>query len=170
MPNYRIAPHGMVNAELTDVELSNIFKNLNLLRKDAYSDFELVIGGHVGIETLRAGGQLIGGSFREFMEANYDSGKGPLANLVKDIVHFLNGRIGHQSIVTSIKIEEQKLQSANRVRSAIYSPSKRTGSSLPLLEDGYVVHDFDFYNLMAGISPANVGRFLQLLGGESYYV
>lgn len=170
MPNYRVAPHGFVSAELSDGEMASIFKNLSLLRKDAYSDFSLVIGGHVAVETLREANLLIGGSFRLFMEANYDGGTGPLANLVKDVVHYLNGRIGHQSIITSLKIEEQKLQSANRIRSALYTPSKRTSISLPLLEDGYIVHDFDLYRLMAGISPANVGRFLQLLGGEAYYV
>lgn len=170
MPSYRIAPHGFINAELSDAEAASIFKNLSLLRKDAYSDFELVIGGHVAIETMREAGRLIGGSFRLFMEANYDGGAGPLANLVKDIVHYLNGRIGHHSITTCIKIEEQKLQSLNRNRSAVYTPSTRMGNALPLLEDGYVVHDYDFYRLMAGISPANVGRFLQLLGGEGYYV
>lgn len=170
MLKYRAVSRGFINADLNETEVSNAFKNLNLLRKDAYNDFELVVGGHVSIETMRISNLLTSGSFRQFMEANYDSGKGPLSGLIKDIAHYLNGKVGHRAITTSINIEEQKIRSQTRIRSATYSPSKTSGSSLPLLEDGYIIHDFDLYRLMAGISPANVGRFFQLFGGETFYV
>lgn len=170
MPNYRRIANGFITADISEEEANNLFRNLDLLRKDAYSDFELVVKGHVTLETLRIASRLTGGSFRQFMEANYNQGSGSLANLIKDIAHFLNGRLGHHSIITSIKNEEQKLQNFSRSKTATYTPSKRAASALPLLEDGYIVHDHDLYRLMAGISPANVGRFLQLLGGENYYV
>lgn len=171
MPNFRQAPNGYVSDELSDAELTGAFRNLNLLRKDAANDFSLLIDGSMAIEALHEAGRLIGPSFRRFMEANYDSGRGRLAGLVKDIAHYLNGRIGHHSLLTSIRVEELKLQNnANRVRTATYSPTHVASSALPLLEDGYVVHDKDLYRLAAGISPANVVRIVMLLGGDSYYV
>lgn len=170
MPNFRLVPNGFIAQDIGDVEADGIFRNLNLLRKDAYSDFEQVIKGHVTLETLRIAHRLTGGSFRSFLEANYDGGNGPLTNLVKDLAHYLNGRVGHHAIITSILNEEKKLQSLNRSSSALYRPTNRPMNALPLLEDGYIVHDYDLYRLMAGISPANVGRFFQLLGGETYYV
>lgn len=170
MPNFRPTPNGFVHDALSDGDLVGIFKNLSLLKKDSYNDFEAVIRGHVTLETLRDSTRLVGPSFRQFMEANYDSGRGPLAGLVKDIAHYLNGRIGHQGVLTSIRVEERKLLAAARQRSASYTPTRTSGASLPLLEDGYVVHDYDLYRLIGGISPANVGRIMLLLGGETYYV
>lgn len=170
MPNYRVAPNGFINAALSDEEANALFKNLNLLRKDVYTDLSLTTKNHVSLETIRIAMQLTGGSFRQFMEANYNQGSGSLANLIKDIAHYLNGRLGHQSILTAIKNEEAKLQNFNRTKSALYTPTRRASNALPLLEDGYIVHDYDLFRLMAGIAPANVGRFLQLFGGESYYV
>lgn len=170
MPSFRQVANGYVPDTLSDAELTATLKNLNLLRKDAYSDFTLVLEGHVAVETLHAVTKLVGPSFRAFLEANYDSGRGPLANLIKDIAHYLNGRVGHQNIVTHLRVEERKLYSASRARAATYAPTRTAGNALPLLEDGYVVHDYDLYRLMAGLSPANVGRLLMLIGGESYYV
>ncbi|TQH47458.1 hypothetical protein [Pseudomonas aeruginosa] len=169
MNSFRRSPNGFVNAALTDAEMTEAFTNLNLLRKDAYSNFELVIKGHVVIETIRDVSRLVGPSFRQFMETNYDSGRAPIAGLIKDIVHYLNGRMGHHSLITSLRIEERKLLSASKVRKSTYRQTQTTGSPLPLLEDGYIVHDYDLYRLMSGISPSNVGRTLLLLGGENYY-
>lgn len=170
MPNYQTTENGFVSSTLTEQEIANLFKNLNLLRKDAYANFELVVDGHVTIETLRIAKQLTGGSFKEFLEVNYDHGRGSLANLIKNILHFLNGKVGSGSVTALLKVEELKMSGPNRNRSPIYTPTQRTGNSLPMLEDGYVVNDYDLYRLMSGISPANVGRFFQLFGGESYYV
>ena len=170
MPSFRQVPNGFVHDALSDGDLVVIFKNLALLRKDSYNDFEMVVRGYVTIETLRDASRLIGPSFRQFMEANYDGGRGPLAGLVKDIAHYLNGRIGDKGLISSIRVEERKLLASARLRSATYTPTRGSGSSMPLLEDGYVVHDYDFYRLMGGISPANVGRIMLLLGGDSYYV
>lgn len=72
-------------------------------------------------------------------------------------------------MITCINFEENKAKAAIKTRLAAYTPSKRTSGNLALLEDGYVVHDSDFFQLMAGIGPAHVIRFLQLIGGGTYY-
>lgn len=170
MPNYRQIANGFVDDRLSEGQLNETFRNLNLLRQDAYNNFELMISSHVAIETLVAANLLTGGDFQSFLEANYNGGAGRLANLIKDIGHYVNGKIGHQSLITSINVEERKLRGINRSTPATFSPSRNAPGHLALLDDGHVIHNFDLYRLMAGISPANVGRMFQLLGGESYYV
>jgi hypothetical protein len=169
MANYRSFGNGFVNDALSDTELDNIFKNFALMRQDGILDFNLVINGDLSIETMREAKRLMGGSFRQFMEANYNGGSGPLATLVKDVVHFINGKMSPTPLITVINFEENKAKAVVKTRLAQYSPSKRTSGNLALLEDGYVVHDSDFFHLMAGIGPAHVIRFLQLIGGGSYY-
>lgn len=169
MPNFRLYENGYVNADLSDTDLAVIFKNLNLMRRDEVLDFSLVSGGDIAIELMREAQLLTGGSFRQFMEANYSGGGGPLAGLVKDIAHFINGKLSETSVITSINVEENKVKASNRSRGGKYIPSRRPGGNLSLLEDGYVIHDIDLYSLMAGISPTHVVRFFQLIGGGSYY-
>lgn len=169
MVKYRYYGNGYVNADLTDAELDTIFKNFALMRRDGILDFSLLIKGDLSVEAMRESRRLMGGSFRQFMEANYAGGSGPLAGLIKDMVHFLNGKMAAIPLVTCINFEEGKARAAIKNRLAMYSPSRVASGNLALLEDGYVVHDFDFYHLMAGLGPAQVIRFLQLIGGGSYY-
>ena len=171
MPDFRLVNNGYANAALGDGDLTSIFKNLKNLRTDAYVDFELVAKGHVAIETIRDVNQLTGGSFKDFLAMNFDSGKGPLADLVRDVVHFLNGRCGHTTVTTAVHIHENKLRSVARERKGNYSPSVRTGGGgESFLQDGYNVYDYDLYRLLAGVGPAYVGRMFLLLGGDTYYV
>lgn len=93
MANYRQFGNGFVSDSLSDTELDNIFKNFALMRQDGVLDFSLVIGGDLSVETMREAKRLMGGSFRQFMEANYNGGSGSLATLVKDVVHFINGKL-----------------------------------------------------------------------------
>ena len=169
MPEYRITPNGYAHAALGDSDLGVIFKNLQCLRNDAYVDFDLIMKGAVTIETLREANFLTGRSFAQFLEVNFDSGKGPLASLVRDIVHYLNGRCGHQTIITSLNIEENKLRSLTKARHGTYTPAIRSGGGEAFLKDQDRVYDNDLYRLMAGVGAGVVGRILLLLGGDSYY-
>jgi hypothetical protein len=169
MPEYRLINNGYVDASLSDQELSVLFRNLRMLRQDAYNDFEIVIKGYVAVETLRVAKRLTGNDFDQFLKLNFDNGNGPLANLVRDIVHYLNGKQGHQTVLTSIRMCEHVLEASARARSATYQATYRHGSSEPFLKDGYSVEDYDLYRLAAGIGPAAVGRIFLLLGGENYY-
>ncbi len=169
MPDYRLAPNGYVNALLTDADLAALFRNLRLLRIDSYNDFEIVIKGYVAVETLRDVNLLTGGDFAAFLEANYDAGRGPMAVLAKDILHYLNGKLGVLSLLSAIRVQEHTLQAEAKRRSASYSALHRSGSGLPFIEKGYSLMDYDLYRLAAGLGPAALGRLFLLLGGENYY-
>lgn len=169
MPDYRLIKNGYVEASLSDQDLSESFRNLRLLRQDSYNDFEIVIKGYVAVETLREAKRLTGNNFAQFLEINFDGGRGPLANLIRDIVHYLNGKQGHQTILTSLRMEEHALEASARARSATYQTRHRPGTTEPFLKDGYRLEDYDLYRLAAGVGPAAVGRILLLLGGENYY-
>lgn len=169
MPEYRLISNGYVDASLSDQELASLFKNLGYLRKDSYNDFELVIRGHVAQETLRDVNRLIGGSFEQWLRANYSNGAGPIASVVKDIIHYLNGKQSFSTVVSAIRILELTMSSTSRSRQATYTPVRRSGNGEPLLRDGYELCDYDLFRLMAGIGPANVGRLFLLLGGDAYY-
>jgi hypothetical protein len=169
MPDFRLASNGYVNAALSDGDLASLFRNLRLLRIDSYNDFEIVMKGYVAIETLRDVNLITGGNFAKFLEANYDSGRGPMAVLAKDILHYLNGKVGVQSLLSQIRIQEHTLQAAAKRRAATYGPIHRAGSSVPFIEKGYRLDDYDLYRLAAGIGPAALGRLFLLLGGENYY-
>lgn len=169
MPEFRLVSNGYANAAIGDGEMGAIFKNLLCLKTDSFVDFELLAKGHVAIETIREVNRLTGGSFKEFLEVNFDSGKGPISALVRDIVHYLNGRCGHQTVMTSISIQENKLKNFNRSRYGTYSPTIRTGTPEPFLASGDMVYDYDLYRLMSGIGAGHVGRILLLLGGDAYY-
>lgn len=169
MPEYRLISNGYVDAGLSDQELTALFKNLRYLRKDSYNDFELVIKGHVAEETLRDARRLVGSSFEEWLKLNFDGGRGPLASVARDIVHYLNGKQHFSTVVSSIRIAEQIMVSAAKSRQATYTPVRRPGGGEPFLKDGYTIQDYDLYRLAAGIGPANLGRLFLLLGGDSYY-
>lgn len=169
MPEFRRGNNGYVSAQLSDGELATMFKNLKHLRQDAYQDFELIMKGDVTIETLREVTALCGTSFAGWMEVNFDNGKGPLSDLVRDIVHYLNGRCGHRQMITSLSIQENKLQDAASTRYGTYTPTVRTGGHAAFLQEGDKVYDNDLYRLMAGVGAGVVGRIFLLLGGENYY-
>lgn len=169
MVKYRHFGNGFVHADLSDAEVDTIFKNFALMRRDGILDFNLCISGDLSIEAMREAKRLTGGSFRQFMEVNYDNGGAPLAGIIKDVVHYINGKIACIPLVTCINFEENKAKAAIKNRLAMYSPSIRQSGNLSLLEDGYVVHDMDVYHLLAGLGPAHFIRFLQLIGGGSYY-
>lgn len=166
MPDYRLIQNGYVDASLSDQELNGLFRNLRLLRTDSYNDFEVVIKGYVAVETLNAARRLTGNDFGQFLELNFDAGRGPLANVIRDVMHYLNGKQGHQTILTGLRMEEHALESSAPARSAVYQSISRHGTSEPFLKDGYSVEDYDLYRLAAGIGPAAVGRFFLLLGGD----
>lgn len=169
MPEYRLIKNGYVEASLSDQELASLFKNLRLLRTDSYNDFEIVVKGYVAVETLREAKRITGGNFAHFLELNFDGGRGPLASLVRDIVHYLNGKQGHLTVLTAIRMQEHVLEASARARSATYQSGHRPGGNEPFLKDGYRIEDYDLYRLAAGIGPAAVGRILLLLGGENNY-
>lgn len=169
MPDYKLINNGYVDASLSDQELTSLFRNLRLLRQDSYNDFDLVIKGYVAVETLREIKRLTGNNFAAFLELNFDGGRGPMALIVRDVLHYLNGKQGHQTILSSIRMEEHKLEALAKLRSATYSaPHKASGSEV-FLKAGYRVEDYDLYRLAMGIGPAALGRLFLLLGGESYY-
>lgn len=169
MPEYRLVGNGYVAANLGDQDLPSILRNLKALRNDAYVDFSLVEKGHVAVETIREVKRLTGNSFRDWLAANYGGGNGPISGLVRDIVHYLNNRIGHAQLITSISVQENRLKQLLRSRNGVYTPTTRTINGDDFLQKGDEVFDYDLYRLMAGIAPANVGRIFLLLGGESYY-
>lgn len=169
MPEYRLISNGYVDASLSDQELTSLFKNLRYLRKDSYNDFELVIKGHVAEETLRDVRRLVGSSFEEWLKLNFDGGRGPLASLARDIVHYLNGKQHYSTVVSAVRIAEQTMMATAKTRQATYIPVRRSGTGEPFLKDGYTIQDYDLYRLAAGVGPAVLGRLFLLLGGDAYY-
>jgi hypothetical protein len=89
--------------------------------------------------------------------------------LIRDIVHYLNGRGGHQTVLTSLAIQENKLRSTAKVRYGTYAPAIRAGGGESLLKGEDRVYDNDLYRLMAGLGAGAVGRIFLLLGGDAYY-
>ena len=170
MPEYRLVANGYAVSTLNDADLQSIFRNLKALKTDAFNEFALVMKGHVAEEVLREVKLLTGGSFRDWLHVNFGGGSGHLADLVRDIVHYLNGRIGHAQLLTSISVQENKLKTIYRSRNGVYTPMVRPGGGeLLLKEKSDEVYDYDLFRLMAGITPAGVGRIFLLLGGENYY-
>lgn len=167
MTTFRMGPNGYYNDQVSDTEAPTLFRNLGALRRDAYQDFSVVMEGHAPIEIIRLARRLTGDNFAQWMRANAD---GPLGSLVRDILNYLNGKIGHLSINTAISIQEERLKTTTHYHDAVYVPTSRDGSTLdPLLKQGLKLYDFDLYRLLSGIGPINLGRIMLLLGGETYY-
>lgn len=169
MPDFRLISNGYVDATLSDQELTALFKNLRMLRKDSYNDFELLVKGHVAEETLREIQRLTGGSFAQWLEVNFDHGKGPISGVIRDVMHFLNNKQSHFTVNTSVRQAELSLAAAAKARSAAYSPNRRTGTGESFLRAGYKVEDYDLFRLMGAVGPALVGRLFLLVGGDTYY-
>lgn len=167
MPNFRQVANGYVNASVDDGTLSTICRGLAAIRKDALVDFALIYEGYTSVDILQYAKTMTGNAFDEFLKANYADGRGPLSSLIRCIVHYLNDKCGHQSVLTAISIEENKLK-ADRLPD--YLPKSVVGSKEPFLKDGYTLADYDLYRLMSGIGPTHLGRFLLLIGGRDYYV
>jgi len=169
MSEFRLTSNGYVDSALTDADLAAIFRNLKALNVASFSNFELLEKSHLAIEVIREIKRLLGGhgNFREWLGVNFSGGAGPLQDLVRDIGHYLNGRIGHTQLITSISVHENRLKMARTA--PVLTPGIRSGGSEPFLKKGDEIYDYDLYRLMAGISPNNVGRIFLLLGGETYY-
>lgn len=166
MPDFRLVANGYVASSVDDGTLGSVCRGLEAIRKDALVDFALIFKGYTATDILRYANTLTGRAFDEFLKANFDNGRGPLSSLIRCAVHFLNGQCGHQSVLTAISIEENKLKSDHYID----SPKTRPGCAESLLKEGYTLSDYDLYRLMAGIGPTNVGRFMLLVGGREYYV
>lgn len=167
MTTFRMGVNGYYNDQVTDTEAPTIFRNLVALRRDAAQDFSVVMEGHAPVEIIRLARRLTGDSFAQWVRANAD---GPLGTLMRDILNFLNGKIGHLTVNTAITIQEERLKNASHFHDAVYVPTSRDGSTLdPLLRQGLKLYDFDLYRLISGIGPVNLGRIFLLLGGENYY-
>lgn len=169
MPNYRLVANGYVDSALSDNDLNSLFKNLRYLRKDSYDDFEMIISGHVAVETLRIAKAIIGGSFKEWLEVNFNNGRGPLADIIREILYYLAGKQSFTTVVTATRIDENIMEASARQRRGSYSSSSASGHSDLFIKHGHTVQDYDLYRLMAGVGPGVVGRILLLIGGEAYY-
>jgi len=169
MPDYRLVSNGYVAADLDEGEMVGIFRNLKLLKTDCNVDFGLVMKTHLAVEVLRDVNRLTGKSFQNWLAVNFEGGRGHIADVVRDVLHYLNGRIGHAQLQTSISVHENKLHSVARMKAGSYSPSARVAGNEVFLRQGEAVYDYDLYRLMAGIGPLAVGRLFLLVGGESYY-
>lgn len=169
MTAYRLGPNGFFNDEVSDAEMATIFKNLAALRRDSLVDFTLILKGYVPVEIIRLVRRLTGDTFSQWMRANAD---GPLASLVRDILNYLNGKVGHLTINTAISIHEERMKTTPHRHDAVYVPTNAAGGSAldPLLKSGLELYDFDLYRLIAGMGPIAVARIFLLHGGESYYV
>lgn len=169
MPDFKLIKNGYVDASLTDQEITNLFANLKLLRRDSYNDFDLVMKGYVAVETLQVVKKLTGNDFPAFLSVNFRGGSGPVAHVIRDIIGMLNGRQGHQGVLSAIRMEEHALEAQARSRAASYQSSTRPSGQELLLKDGYQITDYDLYRLCSGIGVAALGRFFLLLGGDSSY-
>lgn len=159
--------NGFFNDQVSDAEMVTICKNLQMLRRDSLVDYTTVLQGHVAIEIIRLVRRLTGDDFAQWMRVNAD---GPLAGLVRDTLNYINGKIGHLSMKTSVTMHEERLRNVNREHLATYTPLGREGSSLdPMLKNGLSLFNFDLYRLLSGIGPVEVGRMFLLLGGDTYY-
>lgn len=167
MTDFRFVGNGYVNAQVSDSEASGLFRNLAALRRDSFTDFSVIMEGHLPIEIIRIANRLSDADFVDWMRVNAD---GPLSGLVRDILNYLNGKVGHFTIKTSINIHEERLRPGTRLHDATYTPGTRSESSMDgNLRNGDRLFNFDLFRLMAGIGPVDVGRIFLLLGGASYY-
>lgn len=166
MAKYKLGVNGYVSDQTNEAELSATFKNLALLRRDAYVDFSVLVEGRLAIETIRCARRLTGDNFREWMRVNAD---GPLRALIRDMLNYVNGKVGHLTMNNSITMHEEILRGPRQTE-ALYVPSSREGSALDLqLKNGHALYDFDLYRLISGIGAINVARIFLLLGGASFY-
>lgn len=167
MTDFRYAGNGYIGAQVSDSEASTLFRNLAALRRDSFNDFSVLMEGHLPIEAIRTAQVLTGGDFVDWMRVNADS---PLQGLVRDILNYLNGKVGHFTIKTSIKIHEERLRPGIHYHEATYTPGARSESTLDgTLRNGARLFNFDLFRLMAGIGPVDVCRIFLLLGGATYY-
>jgi hypothetical protein len=168
MAKFKLGVNGYVTDQSSEAELTAIFRNLALLRRDSCVDFSVVADGRMAIETLRCARRLTGNNFREWMRVNAD---GPLKVLIRDLLNYINGKVGHLTMNSSITMHEEMLRNnAHRQNEALYVPSDREGSAIDIhLKNGRNLFDFDLYRLMSGMGAVNVARIFLLLGGASYY-
>jgi len=174
MSDFRLIANGYVEASVSDSDVASVFRNLKALRLDALDNFELIEKGHIAVEVIREVKRLLGGhgNFRAWLHVNFAGGSGPLADVIRDLSHYLNGRIGHRQLLTSISVQENRLATIakNQMSPAVYVPTTRGGGGESLLSNKEdAIYDYDLYRLMAGIAPTGVGRLFMLLGGETHY-
>lgn len=166
MPEFRRVANGYINNSLEDKEIGELFTQLKYINKQMTSDFEYALKGFGAVETIPVIRKLVGTSFKEFIEANYNSGHSTLSHLVRNIVSYLNGVAGYQNVTTLISVEKARFD---------YDDEDETYNNInyvtgSLYKDGESLTDFDLYRLIAGIGLGQAVKFFLLLGGKSFNV
>lgn len=166
MSKYSKTVYGYVLASVAREDVLRQFKILRLIKRTIDVDLDPITKASVAKDVMDVSKVLVGGSFREFVIANYDNGRGPLSNVMKAVVQYLNGQLGFRNLLSMITVEENKL--------GFFTPDNREGEApleikpstgIPLLEQGQVLNDDSLFKLMEGISPIHYARILLLLAG-----
>lgn len=167
MVNFRQVKNGFINYELGDGDFVTIRRNLKQFIHSGYQDYHIRLNPLIIKDILKQTRLLVGSDFRAFLMANYNRGIGPQAALVREIVNFLSGDLGHRSVSTAITIEENKIKSYDKFdnwESKTISANHMDATGLANLDK---INDFDFYRLCAGLSPELVARMFLVIGGEN---
>lgn len=167
MNKFRRVNHGFVLATTSCDVVKTQFKVLGLIKDSIDEDLSPKNKAAVTTDVLEVSRELVGGRFKEFVEVNYGGGRSPLANLMKSVVQYLNGRVGFRNLLSLINIEENKLGIFLSDNRELPNPSLlKAGTPIPLLEGSDVLRNDDLFKLLEGIGPVNYARILLLLNGS----
>jgi hypothetical protein len=167
MSSYRQVRNGFVNLGLGDGDLALINRNLKSYLRTSH-DFKVKKDPQVIADVIKQIRLITGDDFKGFLLANYNNGLGPMAGMVRDIVLYLNGKVSPRSVITSIRIE------ANKVIN--YNDPRTTWESKPLVINRLdtetnsklmKITDYDLYYFIAGLSVEKVATLFLALSGES---
>lgn len=170
MLNLSRVDNGYISSRAEDIEFVNGIRRLKLTARALDEDLSPEARVDLTQEILSVANLFIGNSFKLWVVGNYDDGRGPLSNLMLNLLKALNNKIGATNLISMIAVEESRLSCFLPDNRDIKLPNQiKPISKVKLLQEDETLVNDDLYRLISMIGPINLGRILLLLDGGKHY-
>ena len=169
MPDYREVRNGFISGEIDEAHFAIVVRNLKSYIRSSLNNPTVKVEPTLVSEVIRDMNSLTGGDFRSFLIANYNNGLGPVSQLSKEIVSFLYDGTNLSGLTTRINVEERKNQFHEEpAMKNVPRYISVDGTSSDKFNNVDKIVNYDFYRVLAALSPIGMARLFLVLSGETY--
>lgn len=168
MSKFHATQHGSLWVTTTDGFTEDV-NTLKVFCRGAADSTNLQYDPTVLIEVMKVCKGMIGPNFKAFLEENFKNGLARRANLVTEIIRYLNGEVSYRAVTTQLQImENEYLQRVNKSINFIHT-LKDTPVRAQLPKGFDKITNQDFYRLIECLGPVKIASLFLILSGDTFY-
>lgn len=166
MHKFKRTQFGALSDDLAGYSLEEIILDLKTYCRSAASNFDVKVNPKISTDMMKHCQRLIGYSFREFIDANYNNQLSRQSELMKSIVRYVSGKGTHNQVRTQLVINQNTiLQRVNKTINYVHDPASNLQNKE--LEGLRSVTNRDFFKLIECLGPLDTARLFLMLTGET---